>query len=67
MKAKIKGFETEINESDIEVTPFEIEFGGELKILVDKSESGYVVINAVNGYGQNCYPEFINEKLTLAK
>lgn len=62
---KVKNYEAKVPSEIIEVTPFEVNFNGELLLLIDKTETGFKVINGVNGYGQNVRTEYENEPVII--
>lgn len=43
----------------------DIEFGHDYQIRIVETKNGWKVINAVNGWGNNCKEEFINEPVNI--
>jgi hypothetical protein len=39
-----------------------VDFGGDLLVLIENSEDGFKIINAMNGYGMNCQAKYENIK-----
>ncbi len=56
-------FATEITKEEMTGQVFDIDFGGHLKVQITKTENGFKVTNAMNGYGQNCKKEYENKEV----
>jgi len=55
------------NIKDIESidTPFNVDFYGSLMVMIDLIDDEYKVINAMNGYGNNCINEYSDAKVII--
>ncbi|MBU2061719.1 MAG: hypothetical protein KKH44_07730 [Bacteroidetes bacterium] len=55
------------NIKDIESieTPFNVDFYGSLMVMVDSIDGKYKIINAMNGYGNNCMNEYSDAEVTI--
>ena len=58
MFIKVDGLIEDITGTDIHGEPFEVTFGSSYKILFDYKENQLMLLDAVNGWGNNCYEEF---------
>ena len=67
MKIKIGTFEKEVTPEEIKHEDFEIDFDGALMVAINQSGGEYRVINAMNGYGDNCKKEYANIKVEIIK
>ena len=48
-------------------TPCTITFGAYLQVQIEKVGGKYIITNAVNGYGDNCYSEYKDDKVMIFK
>lgn len=48
-------------------TPFNVDFYGNLMVMIDLIDNEHKVINAMNGYGNNCMDEYADAKVTIFK
>lgn len=75
MKFTIKGFTAEVPEEAIENPAIEIEgaavldinFNSEYLVQVRQNGNGWKVINAIDGWGENCYEDFENEEVIVTE
>lgn len=63
---KIGSLQTEIDLSLLNEDSFDVDFDGNVMIQVTRvCDDFYRVTNAVNGWGENCFDEYKNEKVNV--
>jgi hypothetical protein len=73
MKIKVGDLESEIYLNELSLDTFEVDFGRVLMQFKKQTfgypflKNGYRVINAVDGYGNNCKKEFENEDVIIIR
>lgn len=60
---KIGELEKEIDNSIYRKDVFDVDFDGHYLIQIEHTQHGLEIINAMNGYGENCYKEFKDKKV----
>ncbi len=65
MKIKIEQFEKEVSADEISQSVFEIDFDGALKVQIEKQGDAHFVVNAMNGWGDNCLNEYTDSKVEI--
>lgn len=64
-KVVIRDMVAEIPEDALFGGIIDIEFGNDYQIRIANNTEGWIVTNAVNGYGENCREEFVNEEVKI--
>jgi hypothetical protein len=65
MKLTIGNYTKKIDESILKEGIVRIDFDGSLKVLIEINDGKMKVINAVDGYGNNCKDEYVEELVSI--
>jgi len=56
---------TEIDRNILAEDVFDVDFGGSYKLQITNENGAFIVTNAMNGYGDNCFSKYKADKVTF--